>query len=116
VGVTVGALEGEAVGEGVGAPAVNVGLKEGETVGALVGEAEGSGVGLEYWTTNVKADVLLLVAAVLMVTVLEAVSTDVTVVPVTMPVPETVEPATMFAVEETETVVLPAEVVLVVVV
>ena len=48
MGVTVGALEGEDVGEGVGAPAVNVGLKEGETVGALVGSAEGSGVGLEY--------------------------------------------------------------------
>jgi len=51
-----------------------------------------------------------------MVTVLEAVSTDVTEVPVTMPVPETEEPTTMFAVEETETEVLPAEVVLVVVV
>jgi hypothetical protein len=60
--------------------------------------------------------VLLLVAAVLMVTVLETVSTAVTVVPEVMPVPETVEPATMLAVEETETMVLPAEVVLVVVV
>jgi hypothetical protein len=41
----VGALEGEADGEGVGFPLTYVGSNDGLTVGHLDGEAEGNGVG-----------------------------------------------------------------------
>jgi len=41
----VGALVGEAVGAGVGLPAVYVGTSVGVFVGEAVGEAVGSGVG-----------------------------------------------------------------------
>jgi len=85
-------------------------------VGALVGSADGSGVGLEYTTTNVSEDVLETVAAELIVTLFDEVETDTTVVPEEIPVPDTEEPTAMFAVEDTETVVLPAAVVAVVVV
>ena len=46
MGCTVGALLGEALGRGVGAPFVLVGFRVGEAVGVLEGEAEGLGVGL----------------------------------------------------------------------
>lgn len=45
MGDTDGALLGEAEGDGVGLPAVYVGVSVGEAVGALLGEAEGAGVG-----------------------------------------------------------------------
>ena len=46
MGSTVGALLGEAEGEGVGMPATYVGDSVGDAVGALLGEAVGEGVGL----------------------------------------------------------------------
>lgn len=54
---------------------------------------------------NVSVEVPLVVAPVLRVTVLDAVSTDSTVVPETMPVPETVMPTEMLVDDVTETVV-----------
>jgi len=78
----------------VGTPAAYEGLNVGVTVGELVGETEGTGVGLPTVTVT-DTPVAVVVAADESVTFFEDLYTAVTVVPLLIPVAETVAPVAM---------------------
>ena len=103
MGDLVGALLGEAEGEGVGTPLVYVGTSVGDLVGALLGDAVGAGVGLATVVVNVTVAPLVTVRAELTVTVLVAVLTAVTIALEEPTV--TVEPTDTPVVEATVTAV-----------
>lgn len=110
VGDTVGALEGEALGFGVGLFATYVGTSVGDTVGSVLGDAVGLGVA-EATDSNVRAiDVAPVPGALSTVTTLVAELTETTVVKEAMYWPLTELPTWMLSVDATEIEVLPATV------